>query len=382
MIDIREKSQCCGCTACVNACPRQCIVMRRDRKEGFDYPVANPDLCIGCGKCEAVCPVLNPRQETEPLEAFAARSRRFIDGSSSGGVFPLVAAGVISRGGAVFGAASDGQAEVSHRMAESIEEVEGMRGSKYVQSELFAAFEDVRSCLEAGREVLFTGLPCQVAGLKNWLGKDNDRLLTMDCACHGVPGPGLWEIYVKALEKRMDRKVEGVVFRDKSRSWYHYDFVVNGNRIPYMKDPYMALFVQNMTLRPSCYACPVRNGRSGSDLTLADLWNAAEVAGEMNDDRGVSLVCVNTDRGRRAFESVRGELSSVPVDFYEASKNNGGFAASVPVPEERDRFFSGLHSAPDVYGYMKSFVRRPPFTRRAFNAVRSLLVKLKKMLLS
>ncbi|MBR2389523.1 MAG: 4Fe-4S dicluster domain-containing protein, partial [Mogibacterium sp.] len=174
MIDIREKSQCCGCTACVNACPRQCIVMRRDRKEGFDYPVANPDLCIGCGKCEEVCPVLNPRQETEPLEAFAARSRRFIDGSSSGGVFPLVAAGVVSRGGAVFGAASDGQDEVSHRMAESIEEVEGMRGSKYVQSELFAAFEDVRSCLEAGREVLFTGLPCQVAGLKNWLGKIDD----------------------------------------------------------------------------------------------------------------------------------------------------------------------------------------------------------------
>jgi hypothetical protein len=148
-----------------------------------------------------------------------------------------------------------------------------------------------------------------------------------------------------------------------------------------MKDPYMALFAQNMTIRPSCYSCPVRNGRSGSDLTLADLWNVAEVVPEMNDDRGVSLVCVNSEKGRDAFESVRSCLDVKPVVHELAIKNNGGFAEQVQMPERRAEFFIGMHSAKDLHAYMSGFVVRKSLPVRAYKTARRLLVKLKRMIL-
>lgn len=380
MIDIRDKSKCCGCTACVSVCPVQCIVMRRDREEGFDYPVANPDLCIGCGKCESVCPVLIPAAASVPLKAYAVRSIEDRLSSSSGGVFPKLAADVIYKGGKVYGAAFDEDFNVIHKEAESLEELEGLRGSKYVQSELFSTFEDIRYDLEDGRKVLFSGTPCQVAGLKAYIGTESEGLMTVDCACHGVPGPGLWDMYVMSLKKRHG-DLNHISFRDKSRSWYHYGFNVNGVLTPYMKDPYMALFAQNITLRPSCYDCPVRNGRSRSDLTLADLWNVAKVAKEMDDDRGVSLVCVNSEKGSDAFEGVRERLEVREVDFHEAMKNNGGFAGHVSPPEKRAEFFKGIHSAADVHAYMASYVVRKPLFCRVYKSVRRVLVKIKGMIL-
>ena len=380
MIVIKDKSHCTGCTACVSACPVQCIVMRRDREEGFDYPVANPDMCIRCGKCDSVCPVQNPIEESKPYEAYAARCADDLMKSSSGGVFPNIAADVISQGGKVYGAAFDEDFNVVHKDAERIEEIEAFRGSKYVQSELYSTFEDIKYDLEDGRMVLFSGTPCQVAGLRKYIGKDDPMLLTVDCACHGVPGPGLWEMYLKSLSDRYG-VIGHIAFRDKGRGWCHYDFNVNDKMVPYMKDPYMALFAQNMTIRPSCYSCPVRNGRSGSDLTLADLWNVAEVVPEMNDDRGVSLVCVNSDKGRDAFESVRNGLDVKPVKYEYAIRNNGGFADHVLMPERRTEFFTGIHAAKDLHAYMSGFVVRKSLPVRAYKTARRLLVKLKRMIL-
>ncbi len=382
MIRITDKSDCCGCTACVSVCPVHCIVMRRDREEGFDYPVANPDICIGCGRCESVCPVLNPRNESLPTASYAARSSVNLQESSSGGVFPLVAAEVIARNGIVYGAVLNADFQVVHEEADSIQDVWKMRGSKYVQSDLFASFEDVKTDLDAGRHVLFTGTPCQVAGLRNSLGKDYERLITIDCACHGVPGPGLWEKYVKELERRAGGKLVDITFRDKSDGWYHYSFKVNGKRIPYMDDPYMALFVQSMTLRPSCYRCPVRGGRSGSDLTLADLWNAASVAADMDDDRGVSLVCLNTDKGHKIFETIKERMTVRSVDYHQAVKNNGGFAYKTEIPEERTEFFRGLESADDLYRYMSRFVKRSYSVSSLIKGVRRKLYMIKKKVLS
>lgn len=382
MIDVRNRSECFGCTACVSVCPVQCIVMRRDREEGFDYPVANPDICIGCGKCEDVCPVINPLEESLPQMSYAARDKERLMESSSGGVFPKLAESVVAAGGIVYGAAFDSDFSVGHVSAETIEELDYLKGSKYVQSDLFSTYDDIREELEDGRDVLFSGTPCQVAGLHKALGKSYEGLLTVDCACHGVPGPGLWGMYVKELAKRNGGRLSEIRFRDKSGSWYHYDFVVNGKKMPYMKDPYMALFVQNMTLRPSCYACPARRGRSGSDLTLADLWNAAYVAPEMNDDKGVSLVCVNTDKGRWAFDNVKSGLEFRQICHEEAIRNNGGFAESITIPDKRDEFFRGLDRTRDVYGYMKGFVVHPPLPARILLNIRHLLVKFKKSVFS
>lgn len=382
MITISDKSLCCGCTACMNACPVQCIVMRRDR-EGFDYPVANPDRCIGCGKCESVCPVLHPSDAVEPLEVLAVRSDEYVAGSSSGGVFPEIAKKMLDDGGVVFGAVLNDDMTVGHTDAGDMAAVERMRGSKYVQSDLYGTFEEAKYYLEEGRKVLFTGTPCQIAGLRSYLGRQYDGLIAVDCACHGVPSPGLFEKYVAALGKKEGSAVRSLKFRDKSSGWMHYQFAysTDGATVakPYVKDPYMALFIQDMTLRPSCYRCPARKGRSGADLTLADLWSVADVLLEMNDDKGVSMVLVNSDKGRHLLCETG--ISMKNVDMNDAVKNNGGFAGSIMIPERREEFFKGHHSAPDLIRYMNGFVVRRPVIRTVCRAVRSGLSKMKRRIM-
>ena len=380
MIKITDKSLCCGCTACMSACPAQCIVMRRDR-EGFDYPFVNsPDLCIGCGKCEKVCPVLNPAEAAEPLEARAVRSEQYVTDSSSGGVFPALAEQIIADGGVVIGAVLNDDMTVGHAEAYDMPGVEKMRGSKYVQSDLYASYEDVRYWLSEGRKVMFSGTPCQVAGLHKYLGKPYDDLVTVDVLCHGVPSPGLWEKYVKALEKKHGARMENVRFKDKTASWRHYAFTTSLGSCPYMDDPYMALFVQDMSLRPSCYKCAARGGRSGSDLTLSDLWSVQHCAPEMSDDRGVSGVYVNSEKGRALMGRIDG-IESRQVDMELSRTDNGGFHDPVAVPEKREEFFQGIHSAEDLIKYMKSYVVRKPIWTRAYRAVRAFLSACKKKIL-
>lgn len=378
MITISDKTLCCGCTACVTACPAQCIVMRRDR-EGFDYPVINsPDLCLGCGKCEKVCPVLSPMEKAEPSEVFAARSQAFIDGSSSGGVFPALAEAVLADGGVVFGAVVNEDMTVGHVEAYDMAGVEKMRGSKYVQSDLYASYEDVRYWLQEGRKVLFTGTPCQVAGLHKYLGRPYDGLVTVDVLCHGAPSPGLWEKYVKALEHRHGAKMEYVRFKDKSDSWRHYSFTTSFGSCQYVDDPYMALFVQDMTLRPSCYKCAMRDGRSGSDIMLSDLWSVQVSAPEMSDDKGVSGVYVYTEKGRQLMAAIASKVDVKSVDMELARLDNGGFNDPFGMPEKREEFFKGVHSTGDLIKHMKAYVVRKPIWVRAYRSVRRFLATCKK----
>ena len=380
MIRIDDKAQCCGCTACMNICPVQCIVMRRDR-EGFDYPVANPDLCISCGKCEDVCPMTHTADSSAPLLTLAARAPQFIEKSSSGGIFPVLASEVTGQGGTVYGAVLNPDLTVSHTDASDMQGVERMRGSKYVQSELYASFEDVKYELSEGRKVMFTGTPCQIAGLKSYIGKDEPGLILVDCACHGVPGPGLWEKYVKALSEKYGMQINDIRFRAKGRSWRKYDFVISDAEksvvTPHSKDPYMLLFLQDMTLRPSCYQCPFRKGRSGSDLTLADLWNVSEAAPEMDDDRGVSLILVNSEKGR---ETIAG-LYAKEIDPLLALGRNGAFAQTLQIPQRRNEFFQGLHSTKDLIGYMKGFVVRTPLHKKIYRSLHTVLSKIKRRII-
>lgn len=385
MIRITDKSKCCGCTACMNACPVQCIVMRRDR-EGFDYPVANPDLCVGCGKCESVCPVLNPLPEVAPLASFAARCVTHVEDSSSGGVFPALAEKFLDKGGLVYGAAVMEDMIVGHVDVRCRSDLGKLKGSKYVQSDLYAVFEEIRDSLEAGEKVMFSGTPCQVSGLHKYLDGKEDGLVTVDVACHGVPSPGLWEKYVAALGRKYEGKVCAVSFRDKTEGWRRYGFKVDvcdetgvkTHVTRNVSNPYVALFLQDMTLRPSCYACPSRNGRSGSDLTLADLWSVAKSAPDLDDDRGASLVIVNTQHGQEMLDSVRDGLLVLPVDTESAKTDNGGFALHIDVPERRDEFFKGLHSSKDIIRYMRTFVVRRYGMKELYKNVHTLLSNIKR----
>ena len=381
MIKITDPSKCCGCSACVSSCPVGCIVMTRDQ-EGFDYPIANADLCVGCGKCDSVCPMSNQLETAEPVAAYAVRFDEYVAGSSSGGVFPALASAVFDEGGCVFGAALESDMKVGHAEAADMSELEAMRGSKYVQSDLYSVFEDIREKLDLNEKVMFSGTPCQVAGLNSFLGKSYDNLLTVDIACHGVPAPGLWERYVSAMEKAAGKKIAGVNFRDKSKSWRHYGMSVRyiDGTVSYSrrdKDPYLSLFLQKMTLRPSCYDCRFKCGKSGSDMTLSDLWSVPDLAPEMNDDKGVSGVFVNTEKGAGEFAKLHPAFA-VSVDTVKARSCNSGFSASVEAPAVREEFFKGAHLTPDIVGHMKKYVVAEPLPRRVWRQLRSLLSKVKR----
>ena len=387
MIRISDKALCCGCTACVTVCPKQCIVMRRDR-EGFDYPMANPDLCVECGLCEKICPVLNKQTDAHanPIAIYAARNEVQFEKSSSGGLFPLLAEAFIQRGASVCGAVVDETCGVAHVEVVDMAGIERLKGSKYVQSDLYSILEDVKSLLDEGTEVLFSGTPCQVAGLKSYLRTDYDNLYTVDFACHGVPSPGLWELYRRNVEKRYGDSLTNVDFRDKTSSWRHYniryDFRSRSSiSTPAVDDPYMALFYQDMTLRPSCYNCSLRGGKSGSDLTISDLWNVEKAAPAMNDDRGVSGVMVNTAAGEKLLDMIKPLLWVEPISEEALKASNGGFAGVTVIPQRRQEFFKGMYSATDIYKWMKSFVVKKPLYLRVYRAIRRTLSTLKRRIL-
>jgi hypothetical protein len=196
----------------------------------------------------------------------------------------------------------------------------------------------------------------------------------------------LWEKYKAALEKKYSSVLKSVDFRDKSEGWRHYniryEFADGQVTVPRMKDPYLALFLQDMTLRPSCYDCRLRGGHSGSDITLADLWNVAEAAPEMNDDRGVSGVLINTEKGRGLYDRIAGRLTVCEVTSEAVVAENGGFASgSVQIPQRREEFFKGMHSATDLPKYMASFVVRRPLPVIIYRHCRRLLSSLKRRIL-
>lgn len=263
-------------------------------------------------------------------------------------------------GGVVFGAAFTPEGEVVHRRAETLEAIRPLLKSKYVQSRLDGVYAEVIASLREGRRVLFTGTPCQIAGLHALLrGARPEGLLTAECLCHGVPSPGLWRRYLREISG--GRRILRIDFRDKSRSgWQHYRFTVcteKGTRsIPARKDPYMQGFLRELTLRPSCYACPFKSGRSGSDLTLCDLWNVAEAAPAFDDNRGVSLVLANSAAGAERFRALDTEHAALRYDGHVRARN-GGFSEQVAAHPLREAFFRELVRTDSVVALLRRTIR-------------------------
>lgn len=380
MIDILDKKDCCGCSACVSICPKHCITMTED-SEGFLYPNVDKSICVDCHLCEKTCPVINQGNDREPLAVYAAKNpdEAIRMQSSSGGVFTLLAERVIDEGGVVFGATFNDRWEVVHDYVETKEELAKFRGSKYVQSKIGDSYQKAKAFLKNNRKVLFSGTPCQIAGLKKYLRKDYDNLLAVDFICHGVPSPGVLRTYLQEeIDKESARKggrkntvlhpciplitesdgldckgleIKSIAFRDKRNGWKKYGFALGLSKAsaageknsvllsysPINKNSFLKGFLCGLYLRPSCHACPAKQLKSGSDITLGDFWSIESLIPEIDDDKGVSAITINSEKGIETLHNINVELHE--VQYNELTIRNPALVNSCTLPPKRAEFF-------------------------------------------
>lgn len=353
MIKVVDKSRCCGCSACVQICPKQCISFDED-EHGFKYPKVNDLICVKCRLCEQVCPCLNQGIPSPPKKVYAAinPAENVRLNSSSGGIFTIMAEFVLGNNGIVFGARFDRNWNVIHDYTESVDDIDKFRRSKYVQSYIGESFRQVQEFLKAGRLVLFSGTSCQIAGLKRFLDKEYENLLLIDVVCHGVPSPKIWREYLKSIirPEGVDGKntvlsfpndmsiIKDISFRNKKIGWKKYGFELRMaapkaaqnsvlDSVKKLDDEedftffqavnenlYLQGFINNLYIRPSCFACPSKSGRCNSDYSLADFWTINKFLPSLNDDKGVTLLYVHSTKGLNILEKLN-------VQLFELDKN-------------------------------------------------------------
>lgn len=319
---------CTGCSACVCICPKSALSLQYD-DEGFYYPSLNAALCIDCRLCEKSCPVISPAC-TESIGEFSAymgraKSTDLISKSSSGGIFSVLAESVLAQGGVVYGAIYNFKAERLEHVSTDDYPLENMRKSKYMESFVGDAFREVKNNLRKGRKVLFCGTPCQIIGLKKYLGKDADNanLLSVDFICHGVQSNSHFTDYKHYVERRYKSSIVHVDFRPKNHGWRTSNILfrfANGKTvdIPWRQSLYYAAFQNNMGLRKSCYRCD-RISKHESDITIGDFWGILTFRPEADDNQGISVIIVNSLCGNKALDEVRGsmETEQLPVAAVE-----------------------------------------------------------------
>lgn len=364
MIYITDKHNCCGCSACASVCPKNCIIMQSDN-EGFLYPKVNEANCIDCGLCEKVCHELHPFEEQKPQKVYAAinKDEEIRIKSSSGGIFYLLAEKTIAQGGVVFGARFDEQWQVVIDYTETMEGVKAFMGSKYVQARMDKAFIDAQRFLKDGRNVLFSGTPCQIAGLNHFLRKSYNNLLTVDIICHGTPSPKVWSRYLDEVVAAGKKAINNVQFRNKRNGWKAFNFTMEYNKNEqtvslcshHQQNHFMRAFLRDMILRPSCYHCQAKNGRSHSDITIADFWGINTEMPEMDDDKGTGLVLVNTDKGQDSLDW--NMLTCKETTAEIALRHNSAYYRSVSLHPNRLDFFTRLDEADSVIDLIDSSLR-------------------------
>lgn len=363
-----NKKECCGCTACMHVCPVKCIAMHED-EEGFLYPAIEKEKCIHCHKCEKVCPIRNADNLDRKTETFAGynRNEEIRKQSSSGGVFSVIAEWILEQDGVVFGAASDENFEIHHIAVESKEELEKLRGSKYVQSRLENVYPEVKQYLEMDHKVLFAGTACQIAGLKKYLDKEYENLYTVDVLCHGVPSPKIWRMYLEEMKRQYNALIEKVEFRNKEAGWKNYSMNIEFSNkqyfcVRYFNDKYMRMFLENIDLRPSCYSCHFKGFPRISDMTIGDSWGIEKYMPDMDDDKGTSIIFLHSLKGKRIFDSIKKNLIVREVRLYEALSQMDELRKSVEMHPNRKKFWEGVKRGENIdtlYGYVqKNFVQK------------------------
>lgn len=344
------KQNCSGCGACAQSCALGAIKMEKD-EEGFLYPLTDGDKCVRCGRCVSVCPFSSENKNEQAQDFFAAKSKekQIINGSSSGGAFYEISKAFCSENYAVFGAEMTDDLKVCHSFATDFSEISKFQKSKYVQSNTGDSFKKAKEFLDGGTKVLFSGTPCQIAGFKNFLGKDYENLITVDIVCHGVPPQELFDKYLDELSEKLGEKITSFTFRnkknfDKKNPNLKTALIKTESGREIVKEvpecEYLAAFYDVMIHRPSCGSCPFAELRRTGDITLGDFWGADKFFGGFDDGKGVSLVIANTDKGKLLLE--KAPLDCVSANRESVLKYNTHLRVPASPHENRDKFFELL----------------------------------------
>lgn len=310
MIEIKDKKDCAGCTACTEICPKKCIQMKPD-EEGFLYPVVDKNRCVECNACNMVCPIQNPiTEEEKPQKAYLVQhcDEKVRLDSSAGGAFTAIASVVLQRGGVVFGAAYDENFHVQHTYVEAVNELKRFRNSKYVQSDLGDSFCLVKDFLQKDRWVCFSGTPCQTEGLSKFLRKPYEKLILVDVVCHGIPSPLIWSKYLEC-QKQTFPKPDNIRFRDK---FYGYKYstmsiIQDGKNVYHagsQLDPMLRAFFSDTCDRPSCYECPFKKRYRVSDFTIWDCFSVYDFDKKLDDDKGTTRVLCHSQKAANLMREV------------------------------------------------------------------------------
>ena len=343
---------CTGCGVCAAVCPSAAVNMQPDA-HGFLRPAVDAAVCTDCGLCVRKCPASTPPQTSEHTDVLTgyAKDRALLPLSSSGAIFPVLAAEIIRRGGVVFGAAFDEHFDVVHTAAESVAGLSALCSSKYVQDRIPSdCYPQIKAALTAGRWVYFGGLPCQAAALKSYLGRDYETLITQDTACHSVPSPLVWDGYKEELEKQYGGKLTAFSFRNKANGWEAYHICAafeNGREFvqPAAENPYQRGFIKGLYSRSSCFACKFKGVARCSDITLADYWGVKGLQPEAYNPQGTSLILIHSEKGRSLLASCKDWLKLQPA-AKDAFAFNSAVLTPVEKPARYDEFWAEYGQTP------------------------------------
>lgn len=347
-----NKSDCCGCTSCYSVCPVNAITMEAD-KEGFLYPHIDEDKCISCNTCVRVCAfksdiencTYGKEKSKEDIKVYAVKHKdeNVRKLSRSGGVFSALTSEILREKGVIYGCILNENKEAVHFRATTEKERDAMRGSKYVQSDMTGIFKQVRSDLDNDMQVLFSGTSCQIAGLKSFLRKDYENLICIDIVCHGVPSPKVWKDYLEWQEQKNAARCKVVNFRNKvDYGWpAHIETLImernDGKKKRVDSRIYTKLFYSHNTLRLSCSKCPYKSIYHPGDITIADYWGINKAAPGFNDNKGVSLVIVNSEKGMKIFRLIMEFLDFCETKIEDSMQQP--FIGPFEIPKEREKFW-------------------------------------------